>query len=163
MEEAKTIIRDFDIRFEEDIQNLKEAIQAEYTTPIFTIGSMKMAQVVEMPNHRYWMLVHNDRLIGLIGVIILNENQAELKRFYLHQKFRSLPEKWANQLIEKVIQWCDFKEIKQLYLGTMEVLKAANKFYLKQGFSSISKKELPTEIEIHPLDDTFYIKGVGNK
>jgi len=160
MEETKIIIQDFDVGFEEDIQQLKDAIQSEYSTPIFTSNAMKMTEVIQLPGHRYWMLLHNGQLFGMIGVIILNENQAELKRFYLHQNYRSLPEKWATQLFEKVIQWCAFKKTKQLFLGTMQVLKAANKFYLKQGFHTISRNELPKEIEIHPFDDTFYFKDL---
>jgi N-acetylglutamate synthase-like GNAT family acetyltransferase len=43
-----------------------------------------------------------------------------------------------------------------LYLGTVDKLQAAHKFYEKQGFARITQKQLPAEFEGSPVDTVFF-------
>jgi len=47
-----------------------------------------------------------------------------------------------------------------MLLGTMTQFVAAQKFYLKNGFESISKDELPEDFHPNPVDSLFYRKGL---
>lgn len=47
-----------------------------------------------------------------------------------------------------------------IILGTVEKLKAAQKFYLKHGFSNIEKEQLPENFEPCPVDTVFFRKKI---
>ncbi len=52
---------------------------------------------------------------------------------------------------------CKFHiKILNLYLGTVDKLHAAHRFYEKYGFSRISEKELSADFHKCPLDTLFF-------
>lgn len=66
-------------------------------------------------------------------------------------------EKGTGQLLlNTLLQWCREKEIREIYLGTVEQLHAAKRFYERNHFEKVVKEDLPKEFPLMPVDTEFY-------
>lgn len=93
-------------------------------------------------------------IIGSIGIKKIKEDCGEIKKFFVHKDFRG--KGTAHKLIKKMIDGAQKNGFSTLYLGTVSLLEAAQKFYSKIGFEKISKEELPPEFDICPVDSIFF-------
>jgi len=50
--------------------------------------------------------------------------------------------------------------LRHLYLGTVNVLSAAQRFYEREGFTSIAKEDLPAWFPLMPADNVFYERAL---
>jgi DNA-binding MarR family transcriptional regulator/N-acetylglutamate synthase-like GNAT family acetyltransferase len=102
----------------------------------------------------FWYAVNNKgKIIGSIGLRIIDIHNGEIKKFFVHIDYRS--QGVAEQLFNKLIMAAAKHGVQYLYVGTVEKLKAAQRFYQKKGFITISKKELPNKFEVCHLDTIF--------
>lgn len=94
------------------------------------------------------------KVIGSVGLRKLDKHNAEIKKFFVHRDYRGkgVAQKLMRSAIKAAIKhnFCD------VYLGTADVLRAAQRFYEKFGFSQIEKEQLPAPFEIFPLDSVFF-------
>ena len=77
---------------------------------------------------------------------------------FVKKEFRGKELGTAQLLLTKVYDWCSSAGISHIYLGTMSQFKAAHKFYEKNGFNRISKKDLPNGFVNSSVDDVFFVK-----
>lgn len=93
-------------------------------------------------------------IIGSIGLKKIGSNKSEIKKFFVHEKYRGkgISQKLLITLVKASIK----HQIKYLYLGTVDTLHAAHRFYEKNGFEQISVDELPKQFEKCPIDKIFY-------
>ncbi|XHR98338.1 hypothetical protein ACFJIV_24075 [Mucilaginibacter sp. UC70_90] len=49
-----------------------------------------------------------------------------------------------------------------IYLGTVEMLKAAHRFYEKNGFTRLAKQDLPESFPLMAADTIFYQLHLNN-
>ena len=63
--------------------------------------------------------------------------------------------------IHTVIIWCRKKEINDIYLGTIDILVAAQQFYMKNGFVEVEKKSLPINFPVMRVDNRFFKLWIG--
>jgi N-acetylglutamate synthase-like GNAT family acetyltransferase len=52
--------------------------------------------------------------------------------------------------------WCRQKDINEVYLGTVEQLHAAKRFYERNGFVKVEKDTLPETFPLMPVDTEFF-------
>jgi hypothetical protein len=50
--------------------------------------------------------------------------------------------------------------MQHLYLGTIERLQAAIRFYERNGFTYLPKQDLPASFPIMAVDTHFYVKKI---
>ncbi|KTD43305.1 bifunctional helix-turn-helix transcriptional regulator/GNAT family N-acetyltransferase [Legionella quateirensis] len=93
-------------------------------------------------------------IIGSIGLKKLNDSQGELKKFFLTPEYRGLG--IASLLLRTLIKNALKHGFKQLFLGTVDQLQAAQRFYEKNGFKPIKKELLPQQFVLCPVDTLFY-------
>ena len=55
-----------------------------------------------------------------------------------------------------LLQFCHYKQITDVQLGTVEPLKAAHRFYERNGFERIAVEDLPTYFPRMMTDTIFY-------
>ena len=161
MTKLKWKIIPFESQYELAVTLLKQEIQTEYSEPIFSKKSLSLTVFSDMPTHHYWVLLIDEALAGVVGVIYLNDHEAELKRFYLKKEYRGSKNGFAKALLDQVLNWCNDNSIDNLYLGTISVLKAAQKFYQKNEFEKVEKESLPQEVDVFPMDNVFYRRVLG--
>ncbi|CEG56602.1 bifunctional helix-turn-helix transcriptional regulator/GNAT family N-acetyltransferase [Legionella fallonii] len=93
-------------------------------------------------------------IIGCIGLKKLNEKQAEVKKFFVISEYRGLGV--AQQLMHHLVKSSLKHGFEELFLGTVGVLDAAQRFYVKNGFRIIKKELLPKQFQLCLLDTHFY-------
>lgn len=111
-------------------------------------------------SYNFWYAVDIDgKIIGSIGLKKIDNNNAEIKKFFIEKPYRG---KGVSQKLMNVLIKAAFKhQFNNLYLGTVNILKAAQCFYEKYGFSRIEEKNLHVNFSKCPLDSVFFKSGVS--
>jgi GNAT superfamily N-acetyltransferase len=64
--------------------------------------------------------------------------------------------------MDKVFRWMAERKVKVVMLGTLEKFVAAQKFYRRNGFTEIAKKDLPDYFPRMLLDTMFFKKEISS-
>jgi DNA-binding MarR family transcriptional regulator/N-acetylglutamate synthase-like GNAT family acetyltransferase len=106
-------------------------------------------------SYNFWYAIDGKaEVIGSIGLKKLSDDSAELKKLFVAKEYRS--KLVAKKLLQTLVKAAAKHGFKNIYLGTVDLLKAAQKFYLNSGFKEISKDELPKGLVTCALDDRFF-------
>ncbi len=146
-------IRLYNSSNQNEIEELVRLIASEFELPI---SNGKKTEIPALD--KYWVAFNEMEVIGTIGVLKINNSFSILKNMFLKKAYRGKNYGIALLLLNKVVDWCHAEGINQIYLGTMSQFKAAQKFYVKNGFERIKIHELPSGFIQNPIDDIFYVK-----
>lgn len=106
-------------------------------------------------SYNFWYAINSaGKIIGCIGLKKMDDDNAEIKKFFVHKQFRG--KGVAKKLMHTLIKSALKHHFKNLFLGTVETLLAAQKFYKKYGFSQIKEHCLPREFSKCPIDTVFF-------
>lgn len=106
-------------------------------------------------SYNFWYAVNNiGAVIGSVGLKKINSDSAEIKKFFVDERFRG--KGVSRKLLHSLVKAASKHQIKYLYLGSVEVLHAAQRFYKKYGFSQIDRSDLPDNFSMCMLDNIFY-------
>ena len=105
----------------------------------------------------FWVATESDKVIGTISLLDIDNNQAALRKMFVHQDYRSSLHGTAKSLLSKLIDWSVSKLIREIYLGTTSKFLAAHKFYEKNNFIEIEKLMLPKNFPVMEVDTKFYM------
>lgn len=106
-------------------------------------------------SYNFWYAVDQDgTIIGSVGLKRIDKQSGEIKKFFVQSTYRG--KKVAQKLMNALIQSAVKHRFKTLYLGTVDKLEAARRFYEKYGFEGITRKILPAKFEICPVDTLFF-------
>jgi N-acetylglutamate synthase-like GNAT family acetyltransferase len=152
----KINIIDYKPEHQEGIEEMMTGIAKEFTIPITSPQSTRINEVYHLPDQKFWVALHENKIAGTIGLSLFSNNNAVLKRMMVDKNYRGKKYNTATLLLNTSMTWAKERGIKQIYLGTMEQFKAAQNFYTKQGFVKIKKEELPFDYSPNPIDSLFY-------
>jgi N-acetylglutamate synthase-like GNAT family acetyltransferase len=107
-------------------------------------------------NGNFWIALCQNQVVGTIALLDIGNHQVALRKMFVHKDFRGSLHSLANKLLLTAIDWCMERNIQDIYLGTVEVLKAAHRFYEKNGFNRIEKTQLPSNFPVMGVDTLFY-------
>ncbi len=110
----------------------------------------------------FWGAFLNGNLVGTIALINTGHSAGNIRKMFVKKEFRGKELLISQQLFEKLKQYCIHKQIEDLYLGTVDVLKAAHRFYEKNGFERLTKPELPSYFP-HMMGENVYYHLQINK
>lgn len=99
---------------------------------------------------------HRDELVGTIALINTGHKACALRKMFVKKEFRGKEHGIAQLLLDNQIEFCSANGITDIYLGTVSMLKAAHRFYEKNGFTKISADALPPYFPRMKADDVFY-------
>jgi GNAT superfamily N-acetyltransferase len=105
----------------------------------------------------YWLAFDGERLIGMIA-LLNKQHYGIIKRMFVHADYRGTG--LAVDLLQTVVACCKQNNLQAIHLGTIDILKAAQRFYSKQGFHPIDRNELPADYDHNPIDTLFYTRIV---
>jgi GNAT superfamily N-acetyltransferase len=103
----------------------------------------------------FWGAFVNDELVGTIALVKFANDKAAIRKMFVKKEFRGKEFSIAQKLLENLIEYCKENKIDDLYLGTVSILKAALRFYEKNGFEYIEKENLPKTFPLMAPDNTF--------
>lgn len=158
------IIQPFENQDTEQIVNLILNIQQnEFQVPI-TINEQQ--DLLEIPNFyqqkkgNFWVAKHKDEVVGTIALIDCGENIGAIRKMFVKKEFRGKEHGIAQKLLDILEESAQTNQITNVYLGTLERLQAAIRFYERNGFTLIKKQNLPAVFPIMPVDTHFFEKEI---
>ena len=104
----------------------------------------------------FWGAFIDGELVGTIALVKFDERAGAIRKMFVKKEFRGKELNIAQELLEVLISFCDENGIDDLYLGTITVLKAAQRFYERNNFVKIKKENLPEYFPLMSADDIFY-------
>jgi GNAT superfamily N-acetyltransferase len=104
----------------------------------------------------FWGAFVGDELIGTIAFINCGHHSACIRKMFVKKEYRGKELGTAQQLLNTLLQYCNEKEIIAIYLGTVHQLKAAHRFYERNGFTPIVVADLPAYFPLMLTDNMFY-------
>lgn len=150
----------YDKKYQQQVIDLILNIQQnEFNVPVtindqpdlFDVGNFYCSR-----NGNFWIVVDNNNVVGTIALIDIDNNQSCLRKMFVHKDYRGKEKGTAQLLLDTLIDWCKEKDIREVYLGTIERLEAAVIFYKKNNFVEVDKKTLPENFPIMKVDTHFF-------
>src|SRR5687768_11261677 len=133
----------FKNKYQPLIDEMLAEIQKEFDHPFTSASSKRMMDANKVRGTKFWVLMDDEVLAGTVGIIKMKNNSLALKSFFIPLKYRGSGA--AKILLDTVIYFSKKKKIQTIYLGTMDQMKAAHRFYEKNGFVKTDEKDLPTD------------------
>ena len=107
-------------------------------------------------NGNFWVALEDDEVIGTIALIDIDNDQSCLRKMFVHKDHRGKEKGVGQLLLDALIDWCKEKNIKEVYLGTIDTMIAAHKFYVRNDFVEIDKAQLPATFPVMKVDNKFF-------
>jgi len=107
-------------------------------------------------NGNFWLALMHETLVGTIALIDIGENKGCIRKMFVHNDYRGKELGIARALLDTLLVWANTKQMHSIFLGTIERLYAARRFYEKNGFQLIDPASLPASFPIMKVDTHFY-------
>ena len=91
-------------------------------------------------DRKFWVIDHEGEIIGMVGIIIVDENTAELIRMRVKRQYRG--QGLGKKLLSKVEEYCTNINKKRIILHTAKRLVIARKMYERYGFNLYNEQAL---------------------
>lgn len=104
----------------------------------------------------FWGAFVDNELCGTIALLKFDDRRAALRKMFVKKEFRGKNLGIAHALLRVLVHYSKDAGIQKIYLGTVNILGAAIKFYLKNGFVPLRKDQLPEGFPIMHSDNLFY-------
>nr|WP_315028022.1 GNAT family N-acetyltransferase [uncultured Chryseobacterium sp.] len=156
----KIEIRTIDNSYSEQAVDLILTIQQkEFNIPITIQDQPDLLEIESFYQEgggNFWGAFIDDELVGSIALVRFDERAGAIRKMFVKKEFRGKEFNIAQIVLEILISFCHEKGIDDLYLGTITVLKAAQRFYERNHFSKMEKIDLPAKFPVMSADDIFY-------
>jgi len=139
--------------------------QKEFNIPITAEDQPDLRQIDEFyrqPGGEFWIAMHEGKVIGSIALINVGDGIGAIRKMFVHQDYRGKERGIAQKLLTNLVTYAKEKNIKNIYLGTVPILKAAIRFYERNGFCSIEKANLPAKFPLMALDTSFFVLNLAH-
>ncbi len=139
--------------------------QIEFGVPVTLAGQPDLLDI-ETNYHQtggnFWGAKVDGRLVGTIALIAIDGKAGALRKMFVRKEFRGRELGIAQQLLDELLAFCREHDINAIYLGTVDMLKAAHRFYEKNGFTQLAKADLPPSFPLMGADNIFYELHLAN-
>ena len=146
-----------------DSENIVDLIlpiqQLEFAVPITLNDQKDLLDIEEFyikTGGNFWGAFTNGELCGTIALLTFGKNRGAIRKMFVKKEYRGKEFGIAAALVVDLIKFCHMNGIEKLYLGTVDILKAAIRFYEKRGFVPVKKEDLPEDFPVMPSDNVFY-------
>jgi N-acetylglutamate synthase-like GNAT family acetyltransferase len=154
------VIREYTEQYKEELigmileiqrQEFQIAIQREDQPDL-----EKISCFYQQKSGNFWIALHEETVVGTIGLIDIGNQQAVLRKMFVKSAYRGAEYGVAQALLKELLSWSTEHDVKTVFLGTTDKFKAAHRFYEKNQFVRIDKKELPAAFPVMKVDTVFY-------
>ena len=158
------IIQPFENQDTNQIVNLILNIQQnEFQVPITINEQQDLLNIPNFYQHgkgNFWVAKSDEEVVGTIALIDCGEDVGTIRKMFVKKEFRGKEFGIAQRLLDILEESSRENNIKNLYLGTLERLQAAIRFYERNGFTLIEKQNLPSVFPLMPVDTHFFEKKI---
>lgn len=161
----KIKIQQLDNTYSDELVNLILTIQQkEFNVPITIDDQPDLKKVEEFyieSGGNFWGAFVNGELVGSIALVKFDDKAGAVRKMFVKKEFRGKELNIAQELLEVLISFCRNTGIEKIYLGTVDILKAAIRFYERNYFLEIKKEDLPARFPLMSADNVFYSLNVN--
>jgi len=104
----------------------------------------------------FWVAVDGETVVGSIALVDIGGGEAALRKMFVRPEHRGREHGTAAALLATLLAWARERGIRTVYLGTVDVLRAAHRFYAKSGFVEVAKESLPESFPRMGVDTKFF-------
>lgn len=136
--------------------------QGEFQVPITLDDQPDLLQIssfYQQKGGNFWVALADGEVVGTIALIDCGEGVGCIRKMFVRADWRGKEHGIAQQLLEILEAWAREKGISRLYLGTIERLQAAIRFYLRNGFRPVAAEDLPANFPRMVVDTHFFWKA----
>jgi putative acetyltransferase len=133
--------------------------QKEFNVPITINEQQDLLNIPTFYQHHkgnFWVAKHDGKVVGTIALIDCGENIGAIRKMFVKKEFRGKEFGIAQRLFDILQEAAKQAEMTNIYLGTLERLQAAIRFYERNGFTLIEKTNLPKVFPIMAVDTHFF-------
>ncbi len=145
----------FEPKYQQAVTQMMDEIQQEFEIPFRNTDGKTISDVVDVDN-LFWIALDGERVLGTIGLSRIDDQNGFLRYLFVAKEGRGKTGV-SQSLMDEALREAKKRNYEQIYLGTMEQFKAAQKFYAKNHFVCIPKEALPDLMPVSPMDSLFYI------
>ena len=138
--------------------------QNEFQVPITINEQQDLLNIPSFYQQRkgdFWVAKHDGNVVGTIALIDCGENIGTIRKMFVKKEFRGKEFGIAQRLLDLLLSVAHEAEMNHIYLGTIERLQAAIRFYERNGFTLIEKENLPSVFPIMAVDTHFFEKEIN--
>lgn len=158
--EAQIIIKPLNNQYCDQVINLILPIQQiEFNVPVTLGGQPDLLDIERYYNQQggcFWAAFRGDELIGTIALMNVGHQTGVIRKMFVKKEYRGGEFGIAGQLLQILLKYSKAHGITDIYLGTVDMLKAAHRFYEKNEFKEIGEQALPVYFPRMPADNKFY-------
>lgn len=139
--------------------------QIEFGVPVKAADQPDLLDIPEYyfkGNGHFWVAYWNDQLVGSMGLLDYGGGGFALRKMFVAKPYRRASYGVAARLWLTGLQWVRQQQGREIILGTVDQLKAAHRFYEKQGFEKVEKVALPPAFPRMEVDTLFYRFAVND-
>ncbi|HCA10065.1 GNAT family N-acetyltransferase [Chryseobacterium sp.] len=140
--------------------------QKEFNVPITIEDQPDLKQIESFYTEaggNFWGAFIDGELVGSIALVKFDERAGAVRKMFVKKEFRGKELNIAQELLEVLISFCRESGIDAIYLGTVNILKAAIRFYERNHFVQVEKENLPTRFPLMSADNVFYSLTINQK
>jgi GNAT superfamily N-acetyltransferase len=138
--------------------------QREFNVPVTLQDQpdlLQIEQFYQVNRGNFWVAVTpNDEVVGSIALIDNGDTTATIRKMFVKAEYRGKLYGTGQKLYDLLESWAIDHGFQSLWLGTFDRLHAALRFYDKNGFVSVDKRQLPPSFPIMSVDNRFYTKSL---
>lgn len=146
--------------YSEEVINLILPIQQQEFNVPTNLSQQQDLLNIEQYYHQtgggFWGAFDGDRLVGTIALIAYAPDGGALRKMFVRREYRGKEHGIATALLETLLNYATTRGIHDIYLGTVNFLHAARRFYEKKGFEEVTADQLPAAFPRMKVDDVFY-------
>jgi N-acetylglutamate synthase-like GNAT family acetyltransferase len=153
-------IRSYELRDQQAVIDLILGIQqGEFGLDITLEGQPDLLMVKDFYQHdagNFWVATDQDKVIGTIALIDAGQGLGALRKMFVNSAYRGSEYGVATRLLETLLIWAREHGLKEVYLGTVDALRRAHRFYEKSGFTNVAPEDVPAHFPRMKPDSIFY-------
>lgn len=134
--------------------------RGEFNVPITLADQPDLAIIPEfyqIKRGNFWVALNEENeVVGSIALIDMGGHEGAIRKMFVKKEYRGKEFGIAQKLFDTLLDWSKSHDINALYLGTIERLQAAIRFYERNGFTFIEKQNLPATFPLMAVDTHFY-------
>jgi putative acetyltransferase len=140
--------------------------QNEFNVPVTLADQpdlLAIPDVYQQKNGNFWVALVDGEVVGTIGLIDCGDGIGCIRKMFVRGDYRGREHGIGQQLLTTLEDWAAAHGLTALYLGTVEKLQAAIRFYQKNGYVPVAPHALPTNFPRMAVDTHFFGKEITLK
>lgn len=109
----------------------------------------------------FWLALHDGVVIGSIALLDIGNDRVVLRKMFVAAPYRAKSHGVAQHLLDELLDWCELKQVREIYLETSAHFVADQRFYRRNGFNEVAKAELPTRFPLMAMDSVFFARDLS--